>query len=204
MKYRYHIITTLVFGLAMAARADDSLIARTFIPSSNNVHGEVRLLKRGDGCCVQTLLYSKFLRRGLFELEKKEREAWPGNFVCHDASTNYLGCLKTARDQVLDAPGSADSNRVYRMMIEFEQRPDFAGFSVYALDLEGEPEQLRVVNPVRISGSEAHPFYISRAMQIMAIQSFAAEATNLLQQAGWQAVPTPELPDYLKPVPLGP
>lgn len=195
----------LADGMPAVPGLDAAVIARGFIPSSNNVHGEVRVVKREQGACVQTLLYSRQLRRGLFEMKKMERRAWPEGTLCHEDSTNYLAAMDQARDAVLGpAEASPDaSNATGRLLIEFNLDADDASYTLSAIELEGPPEALNATQVRPISTRHAHPFYISYAMMLMAengLKLHGLELEALLQKAGWKQVPPPQVPFSQQPV----
>ncbi len=184
-------------------------MARAFIPSSNNVHGEVRLIRRGNVACVQTLLYSKYLRRGLYEMEKEERRCWGEEHGGHVDSTNYLADMHIIRDAVMGdetreaTQSTASPDPLKKMMIEFSLGPGTAGYTLSKLRLDGPADALRVVDPEPVVSRAANPFYISRAMQLMVSRAFAApsdKAEELLLQAGWRNVEPPPLAASQMPV----
>lgn len=192
--------------LAGSVHGQEPWLARAFIPSSNNVHGEVRLLKRGEAACVQTLLYSKYLRRGLHEMTKQERLAWPEGWPCCEASSNYLADLDTVKYAVLgdSTPATNEAPEAKRMLIEFTFSPTGSCHAVGDMDLAGPPEALEVVQTRLRQTREAPPYYISRAMWLMGRRAFAAsdEALRaLLESAGWRDVDAPELPPAQQFVP---
>lgn len=193
------------FAAVAAPAADNSpWLARAFIPSSNNVHGEVRLLQRGDAACFQTLLYSRHLRRGLHEMARQERLSWPEGYPCHADSTNYLAALAQGRDRVMGAAEDQDTNRLYRLLIECTLGPAQAACAVYEIELTGPPDELRVERPRLVVERPVHPFYASRAMKLMGERGFAMSGEDLerlLGQAGWRAADGPELPEAQQVVP---
>lgn len=203
------LLLMMMLAAPGGTRGEEPWVERAFIPSAGNVHGEVRLLRQGEGCCLQTLLYSRFLRRGLYEMAKQERLAWPEGYYCHGDSTNYLRDLAFARDAVLGsaaterAEGEA-TNRVARLLIEMVQRPGWNGYVFARMDLEGPPESLRVIRRETLVEREAHPFYVSRAFELMAGESLAAagqDADVLLRRAGWAPAAPPALPEAEQVVP---
>lgn len=184
-----------IIGLFICASssAEEVWMARAYIPSSNNVHGEIRLLKRGDAICAQTLLYSKYLRRGLHEMANAERKAWPEGWPCCEVSSNYLADLDRARDEILRQPAE-DSNSVRRMLIEFTLTPLNATYAIGEMELTGPPDALEVTRPRFLVSAPAHHYYISRAIGLMCKQGFGPDSEQLLKSAGWSEAPPPELP----------
>ena len=198
----------LLIGLLglTSARAETPWLARAFIPSSNSVHGEVRLLKRGDTACMQTLLYSKYLRRGLYEMAKQERKAWPDGWPCCEVSSNYLADLDTAKTDILGAESTSTNGapEIKRMLIEFNFSPTGTWYTVGDMELTGPGETLEVTNPRTLVTRSAHPHYVSRAMLTMGEQGFGLSdeaLEQLLEKAGWSFVAAPELPPAQRFVP---
>lgn len=203
---RLAIAALLGAVLSAPVRGDEPWLARAFVPSSNSVHGEIRLLKRGDTACLQTLLYSKYLRRGLHEMAKQERQAWPDHWPCCEVSSNYLSDLAAVKEEVLGTAAGAtnEAATLSRMLIEFCLSPTGACFAVGDMELEGAPEALAVVNPRLARVRAAHPYYVSRAMRMMGERGFGLppdELDELLEKAGWQPVAAPDVPPAQRFVP---
>jgi hypothetical protein len=210
------VVATFVLGATVAIAADvtqaEAFIARAFIPSSNNVHGEVRLIQRGDTACVQTLLYSKFLRRGLYEMEKAERSCWADGYGGWEDSTNYIAAMRATRDAILGdgstptAEPTSPSDEKKKMLIEFTLSPTDAGYTLSKLNLDGSPEALRIVDAPRVMANKTTAYYASRAMQVMAAKAFGLsddEAASMLKKIGWRSVEPPPLTPAQQPVPRG-
>ncbi len=199
------LIALGLLGLA-SARAEEPWLARAFIPSSNNVHGEVRLLKRDGTACMQTLLYSKYLRRGLYEMAKQERQAWPDGWPCCEFSSNYLAAVDAGKREVLglSEPDTNTAPEIKRMLIEFNFSPTGTWYTVGEPELDGPPETRTVTTARVIRTEEAHPHYVSRAMWLMGERGFGLEPAalqDLLERAGWRDVAAPELPPAQQFVP---
>ena len=176
------------------AAPDVTFVERAFIPSSNNVHGEVRLLAKDGGTCVQTLLYSKYLRRGLHEIELEERRHWPAGQPGYADSTNYVACMRQARDLVLAAPETKPADPRKKLLIEFNLAPDSAGYALYGMDIAGPPDALRIENRRLLCRQSADAYYVSRAMGLMGAKAFGLtgeKLDELMRKAGWRAVAAP-------------
>ncbi len=199
------LIALCLLGLA-SARAEEPWLARAFLPSSNNVHGEVRLLQRDGTACMQTLLYSKYLRRGLHEMAKQERQAWPDGWPCCEYSSNYLAAVDAGKREVLGdvAPEAPAEPELKRMLIEFCFSPTGTWYTVGELELDGPPEARQVTRTRVIREAAAHPHYVSRAMWLMGERGFGLEPAalqDLLERAGWRDVAAPEVPPAQQFVP---
>jgi hypothetical protein len=192
----------LVSGVLPSSGADasaaEAFIARAYIPSSNNIHGEVRLIARDGGTCVQTLLYSKYLRRGLHEMELEERRRWPAGKSGYEDSTNYIACMRQARDLVLAATEAKPVDPRKKLLIEFTLGPDSAGYALYGMDIAGPPDALRIENRRLLCQRKADAYYVSRAMSFMGTKGFGLtgdKLDELMRKAGWHSVGARVQPD---------
>jgi len=99
----------------------DDLLYRAFVPSADKPQAEVRLAGRAGGHVVQTVLYSKLLKRAVAKILDKERRHWPESSAGHEDSMRYTRALVAAREEV--AAKFADrqdrSERRQALMIEF-------------------------------------------------------------------------------------
>lgn len=157
---------------------------------------------------MQTLLYSKHLRRGLHEMVKKERQSWPEGLPGHDDSARYLAAMERARNAVLGPAGDeapdGDSDVRHRMMIEFNIGPAGAGFTLSRMELQGPEDAYVVVSPQVLASASAHPYYVSRAIRLMAAEGFdlaGDDLDRLLREAGWKPEDAPLLPVERQAVP---
>ncbi len=126
------LLLAATLTLAFNTRAHE--MARAFIPSPRNVHGEVRVISDGNATRVQSLLYSRMLARGLQAIRNKESESWPQG---QPDSARYLDALRKAERQVLDA-FYATTNRVderQTMLIEVAAFPDHGEVRICELQL---------------------------------------------------------------------
>ncbi len=70
--------------------AHDRILRRSFVPSEEQKVGELRLIRRGDSDVVQTLLYTKVLKRVVAEIRKKELASWPADQPGHEDAIRYV------------------------------------------------------------------------------------------------------------------
>jgi hypothetical protein len=152
-------------------------LARAFIPSDKNVHGEVRLLERGDALCVQTLLYSSALRRGLRQMRRQELGAWPEGDEGYDDSTEYLENLERARARVLErfAEREDRTDSRQKMLIEFVLSDTAALYALYELEITGQPPDVAIRDKRPIVVRSASRYYVRRAMRLMLESAFGEE-----------------------------
>jgi hypothetical protein len=167
--------------------AQDRIVQSAFIPSADRVHGQVRLIRRAEATCVQTLLYSKALARGLQRIRSKERAAWPEERDGHADSLAFLEELRRAQDLVLPkverGAETSETREKHKLLIEFVVAPRGGFFALY------EPEVLESKGALQIAGArplavrEASRAYLERAMTLMVASAFhleESEAAGLL------------------------
>jgi hypothetical protein len=160
---------------ALLDRSGDELLRGTFIPSPHNVHGEFRLLRRGEATCAQTLLYTPSLRRALQRIRKKEMRCWPAGQPGHEDSLAYLEALEQAKARVLGpAPAIEPSPRLQTLAIEFVAGSSRALFAIYELEIVESDGRVTpgALRPIVVR--EASPHYIRAAIEHMQDSAFAA------------------------------
>jgi len=154
--------------------ARDVMTERAFVPSERNVHGEVRVLRRDGAVCVQTLLYSRILRRGIAGIEKKEREAWPSDHEGFDDSSEYLTSLESASKEILDRweTNHDPSDAKQKMAIEFVMSDTKAFYAIYDVKLTDSSDGMQIEDKDLVVLRDASPSYVSRAMRLMVSSAF--------------------------------
>ena len=176
------LILLLAGSLASAAElpesvawgsTNDVLIQRAFIPSANNRHGEVRLVRRGDVHVVQTLLYSVALKRGLNAIRSKESQAWPAGADYHADSQVYLALMEKAEEIVFAKPPSEDDPR-RKLLIEFIDGGDRAYVALFSPRIEGTGDNVGIVAADLLGAEPVSPEYVRRAMDTMMASAFQA------------------------------
>lgn len=143
-------------------RTHDELLRRAFIPSARNVHGEFRLLRRGDATCAETLLYTPMLRRALQRIRKKEQRAWPAGEAGYEDSQTYLAALEEAKSRILAA---APEGKLQTMAIEFVVAPHAALFALSELEIERVAGEVTIRKLRPIVVREVSPDYARRAIE---------------------------------------
>lgn len=98
----------------LADASTDRVHAVVAVPDPNRRVGVVRLLSRGDGVVVQTLLDTRLLSRAVAEIRAKEKRAWGEGDA---ASAAYVAALDSALAEVERRP--ADEERRRRLLVEF-------------------------------------------------------------------------------------
>jgi len=99
----------------------DRIARAGFVPSEEQPVGEVRLLRRGPAVVMQTVLYTKFLKRVVAEIRKKEMAAWPPDRPGHGDALKYVDALQSAQAGIQERFRSREDrgDRSQRMLIEF-------------------------------------------------------------------------------------
>lgn len=155
-------------------RSADELLRSTYIPSERNIHGEFRLLRRGDATCAQTLLYTPSLRRALQRIRKKEMRYWPPGQPGHEDSLAYLDALERAKTQILGrAPAAEAPGQLQTMAIEFVASGESALFAIYELAIVESDGRITVrdLRPIVVRAASAS--YVRQAMEHMQTSAFA-------------------------------
>ncbi len=166
--------------------ARDILVRKVFIPSEKRIHGELRLVKRGNATVLQTLLYSRFLRLGLDSIRSKELYYWPASQPGHEDSARYLAAIESAKKTVFadfDAREDKGDPR-QKMLIEFVLSKGEASFAVCEVELDQQGQQVTIRSRKLLVIESVSRAYVARAMKIQADNGFKA--------------PVPELEEALK------
>lgn len=170
-----------------------AILARARIPSDDNPHGETRLIQRQGGACVQTLLHTTALRRGVHEMLKKEQAAWPAGQEGHSDSAAYREALEAAKQHVLSSVvTNTPAGGRLSLLMEMTLSPLATGYAFYDVKVEWSEGEYVVSDKTLIASRDAPARYASRAMRLMAANAFRLpenELTDLLHQAGWWAIP---------------
>jgi hypothetical protein len=170
----------------LAPRLDasaDRRLERAYVPSPARRAGEVRLLRRGDASVVQTLLYSKLLRRVIGEIRKKELANWPGS---PDAAA-YLAALSQAQQTIWRRlPKDRHlPDRRQKLWIEFILAPDAAVVGIGAFEMDEKDGEVLVVRREPLAVLEPSREYVRRNQRLIAADAFPGEdAARALEPEG--------------------
>ncbi|ANM29133.1 hypothetical protein ABI59_05260 [Acidobacteria bacterium Mor1] len=97
--------------------SNGTIVERSTVPpGEKRIQGEVRLVDRDGHLVVQTVLYSKVLKRVLGSIVEKEEGNWP---AAHDDSIAYRNSLNETVTMVVDAPRGVGNSRQRAVLIEF-------------------------------------------------------------------------------------
>ena len=165
----------------------DRELRHAFLPSERNVHGELRLLRRGDAWVLQTLLYTPQLRRGVQRMRRKELYAWPEGAEGWADSQRYLADLESAKDHALKrfAARSDEADGRQKLMIELVLGERDAFWAFYDIELDSERESgaragratVRSRTPFLVR--DASRAYLRRALAVQAETGFGAAPVEL-------------------------
>jgi len=161
-------------------RSQDRILQRAPITSRGRTHGEVRLVERGSVRVVQTVLYSKLLRRVLAEIGERERENWPADREGHEASARYLAALERAERAIPPASDrGADAERRRSLLIEFAVSNSGEGVALLAPQLKELDGALVIEGTRLIEVLELPREFIQRNIWLIAEEHFAIQPDEL-------------------------
>ncbi len=160
-------------GLAAAAEAGrpptsggvrDEVVLAAFVPSADQPQGEVRLVRRGDAVVMQTVLYSRYLKRVVAEIRKKEVANWPPARAGHEDSRRYIDAILEARDRIQRRfKERADrGDRRQKMLIEFILSGTASLVTISEPELDEVNGHMRVVSNRPMARLELSRTYVRR------------------------------------------
>jgi hypothetical protein len=183
MRSRIRAAAPAVLSLLVAARAaaaaaalpafdaaTDRVVTRTVVPDETRRQGEVRLVTRGDATVVQTLLYTKVLRRVVAEIRKKEERNWPAGRAGHEDMLRYVEALGSAADELEAFEGDEDHRS--RLLIELIASADGGGIVVGEFQGEVADGVLRPTRARTIATPPVGREYLLRNMRLILADSF--------------------------------
>jgi hypothetical protein len=174
---------------AVAATATDTAaaggyLARVVVPSVARPVGEVRVLRRDGADVVQTLLYSRLLKRVVAEIRAREAQGWPEGAHGHDDSLAYVAALERVQERLWQSRPPRDRSEDPRqaMLIEFVLDLQGARVVVGDFTLSGPVSagavlpvgELRAMETLALSRA-----YVARNMRRIVADSFGDDAGEL-------------------------
>lgn len=140
----------------------DEIVRAAFVPSEDQPQGEVRLIRRGHAAVMQTVLYSRYLKRVVAEIRKKELASWPPSREGHDDARRYIEAVLAARELVQRRFGErADrGDRRQNMLIEFILSGTASRVTISEPELEEANGRMRVVARHPIATLELSRTYV--------------------------------------------
>jgi hypothetical protein len=173
------LLLVAVSSATGASTVDERVLARTYLPSADRVHGELVLAQRGGALVMDTLLYSNSLRRGADRIRKKELFYWPAERAGAEDSARYLAALEQAKRHVLErfehsAPTDSGAKRdpKPRLLIEFTLDGNDAQVVFYDVEVEATKSGFAVNERRQIVSVDTSPAYVRRAMRIQGDEGF--------------------------------
>jgi hypothetical protein len=133
-------------------REDREEVGHAFVRGQGGVHGEVALYRSNETRIVETLLYSRVLKRVVAEIAVREADAWPEGSPGAEDSSAYVEALERAQKKVWweSARDPAQRDRVQEMAISFEAGRTEARVSLFAVTTGPGPGQRRQVADRRL------------------------------------------------------
>ena len=142
---------------------------RFALPSESNRHAELRVIRRDGARCVQTVIFSPLLARGLKKIRGKEFGAWPEGAAGHADSTNFVALLREAEAAVRTAfeaqPDKTDPRQ--KMLIEVVADAAGAEVAAYAIDLTDDQGTWTVTAARLLGARRVSAAYANRDMDLM-------------------------------------
>ena len=128
--------------------ARDNVVLGAFVPSEDQPQGEVRLIRRGGAVVMQTVLHTRFLKRVVAEIRKKELASWPRDREGHDDALRYIDAVLESRNRIQERfPGRANrADRRQKMLIEFILSGNASLVAISEPELEEANGHMRVVS----------------------------------------------------------
>ncbi len=163
-------------------RSGDRVLHRSDIRSRGGRHGELRLVARGSTRVVQTLLYTKLLRRVLAEIRDRERENWPAGAAGSEASERYLAALDSA-ERAIPIPRIGDrgaaAERRRPLLIEFAVSNSEAAVMLLEPRVSEADGEISIAGARLIERLDLPRDFVQRNMRLIAEEHFAAERDEL-------------------------
>lgn len=165
------VALVVLTGLAAAAEAGrtpapggvrDEVVLAAFVPSADQPQGEVRLVRRGDAAVMQTVLYSRYLKRVVAEIRRKELASWPPSREGHEDARRYIQAVLEARERIQRRfRERADrGDRRQKMLIEFILSGTASLVTISEPELEEVNGHMRVVSKRPIAALELSRTYV--------------------------------------------
>lgn len=167
--------------LAAVDDSADQVLRRTFVPSPDRKVGEVRLLRRGDTDVVQTLLYTKILKRVVGEIRKKETANWlPGSDGYAD-SLRYIDALVQAQEDIWSRLPKFERSGEARqkLLIEFILDKQTARVVFAEFDFTEAAGTVRISARRALAQLDLSRAYVRRNMQLIVADSFQLAGPQL-------------------------
>jgi hypothetical protein len=140
----------------------DEVVRAEFVPTEEQPVGEVRLVRRGGSVVMQTVLHTKFLKRVVAEIRKKETAAWPRDRQGHDDAMKYVDAVLAAQAGIQERFRRREDrgDRRQKMLIEFILSDRASIVAIAEPELKEEGGRMRVVSRRPIAVLELSRGYV--------------------------------------------
>ncbi len=177
----------------------DQILNRAFVPSPDRRVGEVRLIRRGDANVVQTLLYTKILRRVVGEIRQKELGNWPEGRDGHADAMRYSDALEAAQQQIWERFPKFErrTDTRQKLLIEFVLSATDAVVMLSEYDMSENHNEVQITSRRPIATLTLARAYVRRNMRLIAADSFSVpedQVDTLLSALPLLADETPPRP----------
>jgi hypothetical protein len=142
--------------------AEDRIVRSEFVPSEALQQGEVRLIRRGGAVVMQTVLYTRFLKRVVAEIRRKDLAVWPETREGHADSLRYIDALMEASSRILQRYEQRENrgDRHLKLLIEFILSERAALVALYEPELEKAEGHYRIAAKHPIAVLELSRAYV--------------------------------------------
>jgi hypothetical protein len=131
-------------------------------------------VRRGPRVVVQTLLYSKVIKRVLGAIADKEHANWPERAQGHADSERYLAALQAAQRQLPQpaAASGAEADRRAKLLIEFIDDPVRPVVAIGGMEIEETDGEVVLAQRRPPEVLALSPAYVRRDMRLIVADSF--------------------------------
>jgi hypothetical protein len=154
------------------------LVAHAFVRAQGAVHGEVSILRAAESETVETLLYSRVLKRVVAEIALRESKAWPVGQPGAEESRAYIDALDRAQKKVwwLTANKPQSRDRVQEMAIDFTVGEESAKVALFAVRTrDGDDDRRRVVERDLLETLSVNRDYALRNQRLIVASTFEVD-----------------------------
>jgi len=172
----------------------DVVVRSALVPYALFPQAEVRLIRRNGSVVMQTVIVSRFLKRVVGEIRRKEESAWTPGREGHEDSQRYVDALDRAyrAEEVASRARDAGEDGRRSLLIEFVLSREEAFVAILAPEIRGNFGDLGVTNRRVMEILPLSRRYVSENILEIAIDSLdwtrreAEEALKPLLPGGLQ------------------
>jgi hypothetical protein len=166
-------------GTFTAVAQGEEVLARARMPSAADAQAEVTLLRRDGAAVVETLVYSRVLRRVAAEIREKELRNWPEGKTGHEDSTEYVAALEATANDVWHAFLQRDDRRERHqsLLIEFVLGTGAERVSFYLTHVRENGDSWEVVDRRLARTIEPARAYVQANMALIVADTFGGDDT---------------------------